>query len=79
MNVFRLQSNVPYGQTFSDDDGRTWSEPIAMKEARSVQPSLAVMRDGSLAMTGGRPGIFPVVESRWNGPRLDSGRLAGPP
>lgn len=29
-----------------------------MKEARSVQPSLAVMKDGGLVLTGGRPGIF---------------------
>jgi len=58
MNIFRLASNVPYGQTFSDDDGKTWSTPVAMKEARSVQPSLAVMKDGGLVLTGGRPGIF---------------------
>lgn len=58
MNVFRLASNVPYGQTFSDDDGKTWSTPVAMKDAHSVQPSLAVMKDGSLVLTGGRPGIF---------------------
>ena len=58
MNVFRLASNVPYGQTFSDDDGKTWSQPVAMKDAHSVQPSLAVMKDGGLVLTGGRPGIF---------------------
>jgi hypothetical protein len=58
MNVFRLASNVPYGQTFSDDDGGTWSAPVAMKDAHSVQPSLAMMRDGSIVLTGGRPGIF---------------------
>ena len=58
MNVFRLASNVPYGQTFSDDDGRTWSAPVAMRDAHSVQPSLALMKDGSLVLTGGRPGIF---------------------
>ena len=57
MNVFRLASNVPYGQTFSDDDGRTWTEPLAMKDAHSVQPSLAVLKDGGLVLTGGRPGI----------------------
>ena len=51
MNVFRLASNVPYGQTFSDDDGRTWSEPVAMKDAHSVQPSLVVMKDGAVEQT----------------------------
>lgn len=58
MNVFRLASNMPYGQTFSDDDGKTWSTPVAMNAAHSVQPSLAVMKDGGLVLTGGRPGIF---------------------
>jgi hypothetical protein len=58
MSIFRLASAVPYGQTFSDDDGRTWSEPVAMAEAHSVQPSIAVMSDGALVLTGGRPGIF---------------------
>jgi hypothetical protein len=58
MSIFRLASAVPYGQTFSDDDGRTWSEPVAMAEARSVQPSITTMSDGALVLTGGRPGIF---------------------
>ena len=30
------RARVPYGQTFSDDDGRTWSEPAAMEDAHSV-------------------------------------------
>ncbi len=30
------RARVPYGQTFSDDDDRTWSEPAAMKDAHSV-------------------------------------------
>src|SRR5262249_13037199 len=67
MNVFRLASNVPYGQTFSDDDGLTWSEPKAMSEAHSVQPSLAVMPDGSLILTGGRPGIFAWINRAGDG------------
>ncbi|MDA1052470.1 MAG: sialidase family protein [Planctomycetota bacterium] len=67
MNIFRLASNVPYGQTFSDDDGRTWSEPAAMKDAHSVQPSLALMKDGSLVLTGGRPGIFAWINRAGDG------------
>lgn len=58
MIIFRLASNVPYGQAFSDDEGRAWSEPEAMSTAHSVQPSLAGMKDGTLVLTGGRPGIF---------------------
>ena len=67
MNIFRLASNVPYGQTFSDDDGRTWSAPVAMQDAHSVQPSLAMMRDGSIVLTGGRPGIFAWINRAGDG------------
>ena len=56
MCVFRNASFVPYGQTWSDDDGRTWSKPVAMP-AQSVEPSLQVMPDGVVALSGGRPGI----------------------
>ena len=68
INVFRLDSSVPYGQTFSENDGRTWSPPVAMKEAHSVQPSIAIMKDGTLVLTGGRPGIF-----AWINPSGDGG------
>jgi hypothetical protein len=68
MNVFRLDSSVPYGQTFSDDDGRTWSTPVAMKNAHSVQPSIVRMIDGALVLTGGRPGLF-----FWMNPSGDGG------
>ena len=59
MCVFRLDyENTPYGQTFSSDDGCTWTEPIAMTNAFGVQPSLAMLADGALALSGGRPGLF---------------------
>jgi hypothetical protein len=56
--VFRLDSGVPYGHCFSSDDGRTWTKPLQLKEAFSVQPSLAVLPDGLVALSGGRPGLF---------------------
>ena len=56
--VFRLNSGVPYGCCFSSDDGRTWTKPLQLKEAFSVQPSLAVLSDGLVALSGGRPGLF---------------------
>ena len=58
MCVFRLASAVPYGQTWSADDGKTWAKPVAMPSAFSVEPSVAVMKDGTLALSGGRPGLF---------------------
>ncbi len=56
--VFRLDSGVPYGHCFSSDDGRTWTKPLQLKDAFSVQPSLAVLPDGLVALSGGRPGLF---------------------
>ncbi|NLX99354.1 MAG: exo-alpha-sialidase [Rhodopirellula sp.] len=67
MGVFRLASNVPYGQTFSSDEGRTWTEPVAMANAFSVQPSLVVMRDGKVALSGGRPGLFLWINADGSG------------
>ncbi|MEN9574818.1 MAG: hypothetical protein RL514_2673 [Verrucomicrobiota bacterium] len=56
MCVFRLASFVPLGQSFSDDDGKTWSKPVNIAP-NSVEPSLAVMPGGTLALSCGRPGI----------------------
>lgn len=57
MCVFRNASFVPYGQTWSADEGRTWSAPVAMS-AQSVEPSLQVLPSGVVALSGGRSGIF---------------------
>lgn len=57
MCVFRLASFVPYGQVFSSDDGRTWSTPANITPM-SVEPSLAVLRHGAVALSGGRSGVF---------------------
>lgn len=56
--VFRLASGVPFGQSWSSDDGRTWTEPAAMPGVFSVQPSLAVLKDGTVVLSGGRPGLY---------------------
>jgi len=58
MCVFRLESGVPYGQTWSEDEGRTWSTPVVMDGVFSVQPGMAVTPEGVVAISGGRPGIF---------------------
>jgi len=58
MCVFRLASNVPYGQSWSSDEGQTWTEPVGMAGPFSVQPSLAVRKDGTVVLSGGRPGLF---------------------
>ena len=58
MCIFRLASFVSYGQTFSADDGRTWTPAVNISPF-SVEPSLATLRGGKiLALSGGRSGIF---------------------
>jgi hypothetical protein len=56
--VFRMDSGAPYGQAFSGDEGKTWTEPAAVAGAFSVQPSLAVLPGGPVVLSGGRPGLY---------------------
>jgi len=57
MCVFRVASRANYGQCWSSDEGKTWTQPVAMDGVFSVQPSLAMLADGTLALAGGRPGL----------------------
>jgi hypothetical protein len=57
MCIFRRSSLNPYGQTFSSDDGLTWSTPTPMNNVFSVDPRVEMMADGTLALAGGRPGL----------------------
>jgi len=71
MCVFRLASFVPYGRAYSGDDGRTWSAPANISPG-SVEPSLAVMPGGVVALSGGRLGVFVWFNAdgrgdRWQG------------
>ncbi len=78
MCVFRMDSNVPYGQSFSSDEGKSWSEAVAMKGPFSVQPSLAVLPSGTVALSGGRPGIHVWLNADKTGlnwQRVDVGAL----
>ncbi|MDE0069980.1 MAG: sialidase family protein [Caldilineaceae bacterium] len=58
MCVFRVESRMPLGQTFSSDEGRTWAPAVPMPGVFSVQPSLAMMADGAIALAAGRPGLY---------------------
>lgn len=58
LTLFRVGSAWSYGAAWSSDEGRTWSTPKEMVGAFSVQPGLAVLPDGMLALAGGRPGPF---------------------
>jgi len=76
MCVFRLASATPYGQCFSSDDGKTWTEPKAMDGVFSVEPSLAVFDDGAIALSGGRPGVFVWLNADGTGKRWQRVDLA---
>ncbi|MCC6445318.1 MAG: exo-alpha-sialidase [Armatimonadetes bacterium] len=71
MCVFRLASNVPFGQCWSEDEGRTWSKPVVMDGPFSVQPSLAALPDGTTALSGGRPGVFVWINEDGKGTRWE--------
>jgi hypothetical protein len=58
MCVFRVGSAFPFGQSWSSDEGRTWSKPVAMPGVFSVQPSLASLGENTVALSGGRPGLY---------------------
>jgi len=57
MCIYRLDSNLTYGQTWSSDEGKTWTEAVECKGPRSVEPSLVVLKNGTVVLSGGRPGI----------------------
>ncbi len=57
MCVFRADGGLPFGQTFSADEGKTWDKPVLMKDVFSVQPSIMRVA-GTLFLSSGRPGIY---------------------
>lgn len=54
--MYRVGSNWTFGITWSSDEGKTWTTPRDTTITFSVQPGLAVLPDGMLALAGGRPG-----------------------
>jgi hypothetical protein len=67
MCVFRVESKLPFGQTWSSDEGRTWTPAVTMSGPFSVQPSLAVMDSGAVALSGGRPGLYLWLNANGDG------------
>lgn len=67
MCVFRVESKLPFGQTWSSDEGRTWTPAVTMSGPFSVQPSLAVMGSGAVALSGGRPGLYLWLNANGDG------------
>ena len=48
------RSGGPYGQVWSSDIGKSWPRPERAACDGNVQPALALLRDGSLALATGR-------------------------
>ncbi|MBL9215579.1 MAG: exo-alpha-sialidase [Opitutaceae bacterium] len=57
--VMRRGSNNRMYRSWSDDEGRTWSDPDSLG-FRGVEPAMMVMRDGTLALSTGRPDAVSV-------------------
>jgi hypothetical protein len=58
-SVFRSYGwGLIYGQSWSSDEGQTWTEPVYSTWAWSVDPRLAVVKDGTVVLSGGRPGVL---------------------
>jgi hypothetical protein len=62
--AFRLTGGVKLWQARSDDNGKTWSDPIAMKgcpgvghDPTGVWPQLLPLSNGAITLATGRPGI----------------------
>lgn len=68
MCIFRLGSGQRYGQSFSGDEGKTWTDAVATPaDVFSVQPCLQVRRDGVIILSGGRPGLFLWINTAGDG------------
>jgi hypothetical protein len=58
MCVFRRGWET-YGQCWSTDEGRTWSEPVAMATGiGKVEPKLLALQNGTIVLAGGRPRLY---------------------
>lgn len=58
--IYRLDSGAGsrFGRSVSRDEGRTWKRLRSMQGMGSVKPQLVRLQDGTILLTGGRPGIF---------------------
>lgn len=57
MCVFRMDASKPFSQSWSADEGATWSKPIAMKVG-NVEPRLLTLESDAVVLAGGRPGLY---------------------
>ena len=58
--IFRTGSDAFIGQSWSSDDGKTWTQPVSTG-LKGVAPHLRRLSNGILACTTGRPGPVTVL------------------
>ena len=61
-SIFRTGNGEDLGETWSLDDGKTWTPPVS-SGFRGVAPHLRLLRNGLLACTFGRPGPVTIMFS----------------
>lgn len=58
--IYRVDSGeaFAFGRSLSRDEGQTWTRLRPMKGKGSVKPQLVRLEDGTILLSGGRPGIY---------------------
>lgn len=72
MCLFRMEGYgpdiAPCGQCWSSDEGKTWTEPVAVTvPIRSTYPRTVTLKDGMVALSIGRPGLDLWLNSNGTG------------
>jgi hypothetical protein len=65
-----------YHAGYSSDEGASWTRPAPLPDQWSVEPQLVCLDDGTLLLSGGRPGIFLWVDRSGTGQSWESINLA---
>ena len=74
--VYRVSDSWDFHKSYSQDEGRTWSQPQRMEGMWSVQPRLARLGNGAVVLTGGRPGLFAFLCADGKGEEWEKVNLA---
>lgn len=78
MCVYRVGSgrHQPYHQSYSADEGVTWTPPRRMADVWSVEPQLVRLDNGLILLSGGRSGLFLWVCADGEGQQWEPFNLA---
>ena len=78
MCVYRVGSGREqhFHASYSADDGVSWTGPTALPAQWSVEPQLVCLGDGTLLLSGGRPGVWLWVDRQGAGESWEAINLA---